>query len=245
MKTVLITRPTEDAPRTVALFEKNGFHCVHFPMIEISPVENWTLPNLETYDGLIFTSANAVRFFFSTLTRRELAALKTISQINLYAVGFKTKQALENYSKMPMTVSEKGSAADLAEKILKQGVNEKRFLFVRGTISKRIIPKIIQENGGTCDELCVYENHAPSESNREALRQFLKENQMDWIAFFSPSAVENFFKIIPSNEITTKTKFAVIGESTQKALYDNGFQASAMPQTAFAEELIKQMKKFE
>lgn len=243
MQTVLITRPREEALKTVEAFENEGFKCVVFPMIELLPIGGWALPNPANYAAAIFTSANAVGFFFKPLSTQEPGLFSRILQMNYYAVGIKTKQALEEYGVHSIIFSEKGSAEDLAATLLRQGVNQKRFLFVRGAVSRRTIPETIAQNGGFCDELCVYDNRPPSQMNRSNLREWLQENQIDWIAFFSPSAVENFFKIVSPAEINSKIKFAVIGETTQNALMHKGFRASAIPEKTTAEALIEEMKK--
>lgn len=84
MKAVLVLRPEPGASATVAKARKRGLDAVAVPLFEIEPV-GWSAPEPSRLDGLLLTSANAVRSAGEQL--RELRTLPA------YAVGEATADA--------------------------------------------------------------------------------------------------------------------------------------------------------
>jgi uroporphyrinogen-III synthase len=78
MKPLIILRPEPGASRSAARAEALGLKPRLMPLFVVVPVE-WTAPDPADYDGLILTSANAVRY-----GGEELQKLKALP---VYAVG--------------------------------------------------------------------------------------------------------------------------------------------------------------
>jgi uroporphyrinogen-III synthase len=62
-KKILVTRPLPAGADFALELEEQGFKTVIAPMIDVRGLE-FDTPNLDVYQGLIFTSASAVRFFY-------------------------------------------------------------------------------------------------------------------------------------------------------------------------------------
>ena len=58
---IIITRPLIDAEDLMMNFFSSGYKVIHMPTLNITSA-NMDPINTRDYDGLIFTSANAVRF---------------------------------------------------------------------------------------------------------------------------------------------------------------------------------------
>ncbi len=84
MAQVLVLRPEPGASATVARARSMGLDAVSRPLFEVQPVA-WEVPELTAFDGLLLTSANAVRHGGEQLER--LRGLK------VYAVGDATGRA--------------------------------------------------------------------------------------------------------------------------------------------------------
>lgn len=84
MRRVLVLRPEPGAGATVERARKLGLDATAVSLFEIEPVE-WQAPDAGSFDGLLVTSANAVRTAGDQLT--ALCGLKA------YAVGDATAQA--------------------------------------------------------------------------------------------------------------------------------------------------------
>jgi Uroporphyrinogen-III synthase len=68
MKSIIITREASSFEEVKDLFIKAGFNPISFPLIRFEPVEIKNF-NLEDYEYLIFTSKNAVKYFFSQIPK--------------------------------------------------------------------------------------------------------------------------------------------------------------------------------
>jgi uroporphyrinogen-III synthase len=149
--------------------------------------------------NLIFTSQNAVQ---SILQHPKCEDLKSK---DVFSIGMKTKDLLtENGFNV---VAYTGYAADLAE-IISLIYSEETFTFFSGNLRRDVLPETLKENGITFNEIEVYETKITSKKITKKL---------DGILFFSPSAVESYFKM---NTIKDETCFC-IGETTAEALENN------------------------
>jgi uroporphyrinogen-III synthase len=81
MSRVLVLRPEPGASATVERARQRGLEAVAAPLFEIEQIP-WEVPDIQHFDGLLLTSANAVRF-----GREKLPGLP------VYAVGEATAEA--------------------------------------------------------------------------------------------------------------------------------------------------------
>ena len=58
---VLLTRPLEDSHEMILRFQSLGHKVSHIPLINIES-KNYESINFSDYNGIIFTSANAIKF---------------------------------------------------------------------------------------------------------------------------------------------------------------------------------------
>ena len=84
MRRVLVLRPEPGASATVRRARELGLNAIAVPLFEIEPVA-WDLPDAAGFDGLLLTSANAVRH-----AGDQLAELRGLP---VYAVGEVTAEA--------------------------------------------------------------------------------------------------------------------------------------------------------
>lgn len=84
MGRLLVLRPEPGGSATVERAREQGIDAISIPLFEIEPVE-WETPDPESFDGLLLTSANAIRFGGSQLDR--------LRAIKVYAVGKATADA--------------------------------------------------------------------------------------------------------------------------------------------------------
>jgi uroporphyrinogen-III synthase len=84
MSRILVLRPEPGASATVERARKRGLAAITIPLFQVEPVK-WQAPDASAFDGLLLTSANAVRCGGEEL--HKLRALKA------YAVGEATAAA--------------------------------------------------------------------------------------------------------------------------------------------------------
>lgn len=83
-KHILITRPVEDTPPIIDMVRDNGFIPLVAPMLEIKALDVM-LPDVASYQALVFTSVNAVRVVSEKIADRS---------IPVYCVGPQTAEAV-------------------------------------------------------------------------------------------------------------------------------------------------------
>jgi uroporphyrinogen-III synthase len=81
---ILVLRPEPGASETVRRARERGLDAVAVPLFEVEPVE-WRVPNPADFDGLLLTSANALR--------HAETGLEQLKSLPVYAVGAATADA--------------------------------------------------------------------------------------------------------------------------------------------------------
>jgi uroporphyrinogen-III synthase len=127
-KTILLTRPLEDALRITPDFEELGFHVLLNPIIEIVSLDPHTLPvPLKNIEALCVTSRNAL----PALTR---APLKELSRdIPCYCVGKRTATDLEDLGFNFIDCAP--SARDLLHLLQQTLTKNQTTLYLAGTVA--------------------------------------------------------------------------------------------------------------
>lgn len=233
-RTVVVTRAREQASDSAALFAKLGARVLQFPTIAISPLADYTemdaaLGNLASYNWLIFTSVNGVRFFRErlALSKRDARAL---AGVKVAAIGPATADAVRQMGIAPDFVPEAYVAESVAEGLLAQGVQGQRFLLPRAAEAREVLPEKLREAGAVVDIVPVYETR-PVTENRDNLLAELEAGRIDCVTFGSSSTVRHFLDAIPAETLRAhpETKLACIGPVTAKTLEEAGLTPHILP----------------
>ncbi|HTR81078.1 MAG TPA: uroporphyrinogen-III synthase [Bacteroidota bacterium] len=220
-KTILVTRAAEQASEFVKLLEQLGASVVLFPTIHIIPPPSWeqcdkAIAKIEEYDSIILTSTNAAENFFSRLQLAGDGLSRLIAEKTVYAVGEKTKNAVERWNIPVAALPSVYDAKHLAISLSRTDVKGKRFLLPKGNLAGNVVTFALQEHGATVDEVIVYETVQPSDAEAEMIRGKLGNKEIDVVTFFSPSSISNFLAMIPEELLVDKI-IAVIGQTTASA----------------------------
>ena len=220
-KKVLVTRTEEQAAEFIKLLEQLGASIILYPTIQIVPPQSWeecdrAIANIKNYDAIVLTSLNAAENFFERVRLSNNGTTKLISEKTVYAVGEKTRSAVEKYNIPVAAMPAVYDAKHLAITLARTDVKGKRFLFPKGNLAGNVVAFALQEHGAVVDEVIVYETVEPSHTDAESVRQKLRTNEIDVVTFFSPSSISNFLATIPA-ELLDNTTIAVIGHTTAAA----------------------------
>jgi uroporphyrinogen-III synthase len=235
---ILCTRPADGAEEFKRILETSGAVVITVPMIEIYPVADQSLLDskldiLQKYDGIIFTSSNGVKIFFKRAGERGIHIKNKI-----YAVGEKTKKAIEDSGYKVSMIPDSYDSVSLAKLLASGGGENLKYLFPSGNLSMKSIVSGLKN----VDEIVVYETRKPliNQSFIELERSF-KNNEIDCIAFFSPSAVSNFAELFPDYR-NINADIAVIGKTTAARAEEIGLIANITAKKAtggnLGEEII-------
>ncbi|NTW89148.1 MAG: uroporphyrinogen-III synthase [Desulfobulbaceae bacterium] len=231
MKTVLVTRPKDQAASFVKKLEEYGLNSIVFPTIEIKPVSGWQVPDLSRFDGLFFTSPNSVTFFMEQLLRESPEELKKLQQLKVWAVGKTTSADLAVHGITTEPIPKIADAVTLMEEIGSDAIAGHTFLFLRGSLSLGVIPEVIKKRGGSCVELTVYENLAPSLEESAKIKTLLEQGELSCLSFTSPSTAINFFEAMGTISLPSGVQVAAIGTTTANALKKLGVRVDVIPES--------------
>jgi uroporphyrinogen-III synthase len=250
-KTILITRAAHQAPEFVQLVRNHGGIAVEFPTIEILPPASWerldrALDGLYMYDGLIFTSANGAEFFFRRMEERH-DAIQDLRPKMIFAVGEKTKQAIERRELTVRAVPEKFTSFDLQKMLEHEDLNGKAFLFPRGNMGNDQLEGNLKILGAHVDPVVVYRTVQPQRENVDTLRANLLDGSIDAVTFTSASTFQNFQALFTGDrlkDILGRTSIAVIGPATASAVEDAGLDVDIVAKQPTIESLVDSMSAY-
>lgn len=249
-RTVVITRAASQAGELSTLLENYGAKVFSCPMIEIREPDSYerldeALDHLYGYDWLIFTSANAVRFFLQRLTARGLK-FEDLDEIRVCAIGQKTADKLHeahvHVDVIPSQSTGEGVFAALAEFTggteRLQGLN---FLLPRAAVGREYLPQALEQAGARVDVVTAYQTVVPESLDRGRLAAMLAGG-VDCIAFTSPSTVRNLAMIFDTHDLSKtlgSVAIACIGPVTAEAAAQYGLRVDVQPATATSSELAR------
>ncbi len=213
---VLITRPEKDAVLYAQELEKKGFSSLVQPMLDIQSVE-FQSPDLVDYQGLIFTSANAVHVFAQ---RSDMRALP------VYVVGKQTELAARARGYTDIHCAE-GAAEDLTV-LIKARVTDlsKVLLHVRGVHTAYPLQESLVSGGYSVDEVIVYDS-LQCEIFSEETRHAIENGCVQAVTFFSKRTAEAFMAVIDKDGLSgalSSIKALCISESVLNYVQEFNWQ---------------------
>lgn len=249
---VLVTREHSEGFEPL---EELGAELIEFPTIEIVPPKDYSemdsaIDKIETYDWLILTSRNGVKYFFKRVFEKD-RDIRDLKGIKICAVGSKTSEEIKRYGVKVDLIPEEFSSEGLIK--LFDGVKDSRgkgfkgmkFLLPRAEKAREIFPEKIRELGGHIDIPVAYRTVKP-EIHGKRLRRFLKEGRISIATFTSAATFNNFVEIMgeKADALLKGVAIAVIGPVTAKAIVKAGRKVDIMPKQATIEALVKEIIKW-
>lgn len=246
-KKIVVTRTREQASKLVEKLEELGAMCYEIPTIKIEAVVDekiyQTIEKLSSYDWIIFTSENGVKFFFKVLWEKG-KDLRVLGNSKVAVIGSSTKTFLENMGIRADLIPEKEFTQEgLISAFSRIDIKDKNILIPRAKEAREVLPQRLKEMGAKVDVLPVYETKTCEES-KEKLRNILEE--VDIVTFTSSSTVKNFFKLIEETERSylKDILFASIGPITSATLRKFGFEPHIEAKEYTIEGLVNAIKNF-
>ncbi len=249
-KRIVVTRSRDQASVFAELLINAGATTIEFPTIDVVPPASWeeldrAIAEIEGYQWIIFTSANAIRFFFERLRNlgRDLRILKGV---NLCVVGSKTAEALEAHGLRPDLVPSEFKAEGVLAALGGIKVKGHRFLIPRAKVARELIPDKLREQGAEVTVATAYENMRPA-ADLERVQKLFEENKIAAVTFTSSSTVHNFVEILGQKEykkLMAGVVVACIGPVTAKTAEEYGMKTDIMPRDYTIPALVEAMVEF-
>ena len=207
---ILLTRPLEDCSEMIVKFKSLGNQVSHLPLLRIDKV-NYEQINFLDFKGIIFTSANAIKF----LNLRDIN-----KNILCFCVGSATEKKARSVGFQKVFAAE-GNVENLKELLL-QNFNQKDgpLIYISGeTISIDLDQQLLKE-GYNIKRIINYKTSHNQNFDDEFVKQ-LKLNMPDMVYVYSQnsaSSLLNFIKMYQLESLWMDSNLMCIGEKTSSIL---------------------------
>lgn len=249
-KGILVTRAADQAGEFSRLLSKQGASVFECPTIKLVEPETWSefdveIDRLACFDWTIFTSANAVSFFFARISAKGLDC-RAFGSCKVCAVGPKTAALLAAHGiKADMIPADYKAEGVVAEFGL-MAMQGKKVLFPRADKARDLITTALGKMGAVVADPVAYRNTIPESIPPKAL-QALEEQRIHCVTFTSSSTAENLAAILGENRmlgLLEGVTVAAIGPVTAKTCRELGLEVHIEPEKYTLENMTDEIVKF-
>ena len=245
---IVVTRAAEQAGVFSATLAALGAAVLECPTIRLVEPESWQLLDLairelRSYNWVVLTSGNAVRFFFQRLDSLGLDA-RVLSGCRVCAVGPKTADEIRSYGIKPDLVPTDYKAEGVVEEFSRLDMHGSRVLFPRADKARDVIPRELKRMGAHVDSPVAYRNVFPERLPPETLFA-LEKRSVDCITFTSSSTVQNLAAMLGEELMLDMLKgvaVASIGPITSKSCRDLGLKVDIEPESHTLDALAEALE---
>ena len=207
---ILLTRPLDDCKELILRFKSLGHKVSHLPVIKIQNV-NYDKININEFDGIIFTSANAIK---------NLNTSDINKKINCYCVGSSTENVAKQNGFQNIFCAE-GNVNNLKEVILQNFDNRSgNLLYVSGEIVSSNLDKDLISEGYKVKRIINY-SVLPVEEIGEEFINNLKSSIPDMVYVYSENSAKNYLNLLKKYNLLDywmNTNLMCLGEKTSSVL---------------------------
>ena len=207
---ILLTRPLEDCSEMIIKFQSLGHKVSHLPLLHVEKTFYDEIEFID-YNGIIFTSANAVKFL-------------NLNEINKTTKCFCVGEATEKKARslgFQNTIAAGGNVSNLKELVL-QNFDKKfgKLIYVSGeNISVNLDQQLIKE-GYDIKRIVNYFTDHNIEFDEKFIRA-LKSKMPDIVYVYSQNSAKSFLNLIKVYQLENlwmNTNLMCIGEKTSSIL---------------------------
>ena len=249
---VAVTRAREQSSELAAKLTALGADVVELPLITISKeIDQATLADvlaeLGSYDWIVFTSANGVRFFFEEF-HRVFDDIRALGLLRFAAIGDTTAKAIAaqhiRVDCQPKVATAAGLAGELAATV---SLESAKLLVITGNLNRDELLQKLEAARAIVDRLQVYKTEKTDLSAEPAAVDF-RARGADAILFASSSAVQSFVDQAAALKLAQHAKRPLagsIGPQTSETMKKVGmpidFEAKTPSLDALVEALVKKL----
>ena len=250
---IALTRAREQASELAGKLAALGAEVLELPLIQVTKhVEPQTLAEvlaeLGSYDWIVFTSANGVRYFFEEF-HRVFDDIRALGLLRFAAVGDATTKAIAAQHLRVECHPQLATAEALADELIATGsMDSAKILVITGNLNRDTLTKKLEEARAIVDQLQVYQTEKTDLSAEPAAADF-RAHGADAILFASSSAVQSFVDQAGALKLAKAARRPLVGsigpqtsETMKKVGMPMDFEAKTPSLDALVEALVKKMK---
>lgn len=251
---IAVTRAREQASELAGKLKKLGAEVVELPLIHVSkkvdlPTLADVFAELGSYDWIVFTSANGVRFFFEEFYR-VYDDVRALGLLRFASVGEATAKAIVDQHIRVECQPKTATADALADELIATGtLDSAKVLVITGSLNRDTLWKKLEDARAIVDRLQVYQTEKTDLAAEPAALDF-RARGAEAILFASSSAVQSFVDQAGALKLAREAQRPLAGsigpqtsETMKKAGMPVDFEAKAPSLDALVEALVKKLSK--
>ena len=207
---ILLTRSLEDCSEMIVRFKSLGHEVSHLPLLRVVKLNHEEI-NFSDFKGIIFTSANAVKFLDHKNIDKNLLC---------FCVGSATEKKARSVGFQNVFAAE-GNVNNLKELILQNfKSSEGKLIYISGEIISSNLNKELISDGYNLERIINYRANEIKKYD-ESFIEKLKLKMPEIIYIYSQNSAINFLKVIKNYQLETlwmNTNLMCIGEKTSSIL---------------------------
>lgn len=245
---IVVTRSPDQAGVLARKLEQCGAEVLLMPMVEFTEPAAAEMAALDEairaladFDWLLFTSANAVRFF---LRRCRVLGRWPQEVLRVAVVGPATRDALEAEGLQAAIAPREFRAQALAAELAVE-VADRRILIPRSDQAGDELPGLLREAGAIVTDVVAYCNARPEEL-RGPVYDALLRGDADAITFFSPSAFRHFAGLLGHEalrRLSSRVALAAVGPVTAETIRQAGLPVAVEAPQATTGSLVAALER--
>ena len=232
---IVVTRAAHQAQELAQPLREHGAEVILLPVIAIVPPEDPKPLRLaaqsDSYDWIVFTSANAAAVYAEELRRCGRRCKARVA-----AVGSATRDAAESRGFQVDLLPARYVAESLAEAFQSENLQGTRVLIPSATVTRDAVAPALRSLGAHVDVVAAYRNVTPPEAAAIA-RTVFQSPYPDWVTLASSSAVTNLVRLAGVDSLR-QSKLASIGPVASDTVRSYGLQVAAEPALHTVEGLV-------
>jgi uroporphyrinogen-III synthase len=241
-KRIVVTRAIEQSRDLKERLENLGATVLLLPAVSFSgPLETTELDrairSIESFAWILFTSANAVRFFAARCREFGFVPGENVAP-RCAAVGPATATAAASEGFTVDYVAKEFVGSALARE-MSATLLGRNVLLPRSERAERGLPNALKAAGAKVTEVVAYHTGGLGTVEPGVL-DAMREGNVDVVSFFSPSAVENLRGELGPETISwlaERAAFAAVGPVTATALREAGLPVAILAAEATGESM--------
>jgi uroporphyrinogen-III synthase len=247
---VAVTRAREQSSELAAKLGALGADVVELPLIHVQKhVAKQSLADvlleLGSYDWIVFTSANGVRYFFEEFLR-IFDDIRSLGLLRFASIGDTTSKAIRDHHIRVECQPKLATAEALADELIATGsLDSAQVLVITGNLNRDVIVTKLEEARAIVDQLQVYETTKTDLTDDPAAAEF-RAKGADAILFASSSAAQSFvdqaaaLKLAPG---ATRPIAGSIGQQTSETMKKVGIPIDFVAKEPSLDSLVDALVK--
>ena len=249
---IVVTRAREQTPELATKLAALGAEVVELPLIKVSKSVALqsladVLLELGSYDWIVFTSPNGVRYFFEEALR-VFEDIRSLGLLRFAAVGEGTARFIRQFHIKIECQPPVATADSLADALIAtESLENAKVVVITGNLNRDTLVSKLEAAGAIVDQLQVYQTEKTDLTDDPAAADF-RSRGADAILFASSSAAQSFVDQAAALVLSPGAKRPLagsIGAQTSETMKAAGipidFTAKTPSLDALVEALVKKL----